>query len=130
MNDFNFSYQCNKCGEIADSHSMSSFTCECDGTFKLLRGTNFDVLESYYDETLKMRITSAAQRNREFRKAGLYISQDDSKMINRWKDFRKHKEEIHQELMAKEGKWYKPGSKSEWSDEKQDFISTSTRKYF
>ena len=76
----------------------------------------------YYDETLKITITSPHHRDKEFRKAGLYVSQDDKKMLKRWADTRKYKEEMFQEQMKKEGKTYKIGSGKAWSDKHQDFV--------
>ena len=125
---FNFTYQCQSCERLSDTNHLESFLCECGGSFKLVDGLKVDVLPTYWDETLKMHISSAQQRNREFRKAGLYVSQDDSKMIKRWSDQRKYKEDIHQELMAKEGIRYKPGSKEVWDEKHQDFTSDSKRR--
>lgn len=129
---FNFDYQCKKCGEVETSQTLRSFMCECGGAYRLLNGTHTDVLESYFDETLGIRITSAAQRNREFRKRGLYVSQDDTKMMKRFKDIRENKEEFHQEMMAKEGRKYKIGSGQVWDENKQDFTggNSRTRSYF
>ena len=120
-------YCCDKCGSWTNNEKMESFTCECGGKFLYKNGRNIDVFEPYYDETLKTRISSAAQRDKEFRKAGLYVSQDDKKMIKRWSDTRKYKEEKYQEVMAKEGKSYKPGSGKVWSNAHQDFVPANTR---
>ncbi len=117
-----FNYQCVRCGEVESNETLQSFICECGGEYKLQEKILMDIFEPYYDETLKMRIHSAAQRNREFRKAGMYVSQDDKKMMKRWSDFRKYKEEIHQETMAREGITYRPGSNKEWDAQKQDFV--------
>ena len=127
-----FSYCCNSCGDTQNNFTMESFTCDCGGDYKLTDGIKTDIFASYYDETLKMRIHSAAQRNREFKKAGLYVSQDDYKMMRRWKDQREFKEDIHQEMMKSAGRTYKPGSKKEWDENKQDFAGGShrLRKYF
>lgn len=130
-----FKYTCISCGDTRDNNSMDSFSCECGGHYKLNNGEvgwNKDFLP-YYDETLKMEVTSPGQRDREFRKAGLYVSQDDKKMMKRWADHRKYKEDIAQETFKRDGKHYKPGRGLEWNDQHQDFVrgkSTYTRKYF
>jgi hypothetical protein len=103
---------------------MESFICECGGHFKLNSGEvmwDKDFLP-YYDETLKLTVTSPKHRNREFKKAGLYVSQDDKKMMKRWEHQRKFKEDIAQETFAREGKTYKPGRGLCWSEKHQDFV--------
>ena len=120
-----FNYTCVVCGNTVDNQSMESFICDCGGHFKINSGEimwDKDFLP-YYDETLKKEVTSPRQRDQEFKKAGLYVSQDDKKMMRRWRDQREKKEEIYQEMMSKEGKSYKIGSGKAWSEKHQDFVN-------
>lgn len=126
-----YDYRCNGCGLVQDNFALSSFICDCGGSYYLLdqpvRGESS--FEPHFQPTIKQWVYSwkdMEEKGRKFRSKdhpnGFVITDPKGKFVKELKKLHKYREDVAQETYAKDGLKYKPGRGLRFDDKTGNFV--------